>query len=174
MEIRRLVEDDWDRLRHVRLRALADAPYAFGSTLDRERDRTEEEWREWADRGRHGRGASFAAVGHDSRFVGLVAGFEDDEEGEPGSVHLVAMWVDPAHRRGGLGAALVAAVVDWARDRGAPEVHLWVTDGNRAARALYLREGFVPTGIRQPLPSNPAVAEEMLRRGLRGDRASGR
>jgi len=169
VEIRRLVEDDWERLRDVRLRALAEAPYAFGSSLERERHRTEEGWRELAGRGRHGAGASFAAVDDTGRFAGLAAGFEDDEEGPPGSVHLVAMWVDPAVRRQGLGAALTAAVVGWARGRGAPEVHLWVADGNDPARALYLREGFTPTGGKAPLPSNPSVSEEMLSLDLRGD-----
>jgi ribosomal protein S18 acetylase RimI-like enzyme len=163
MEIRRVTEDDWELLKDVRLRALAEAPYAFGSTLERERDRTEEEWREWAARGRHDSGgATFAAVdGH--RFVGMAGGFDDDEEGVPPGVHLVAMWVDPAVRRQGVGADLVEAVVTWARERGAPEVHLWVADGNDAARSLYRRLGFEPTGVRQPLPSNPSVGEEMLR-----------
>jgi GNAT superfamily N-acetyltransferase len=166
VEIRRLTEDDWEALRDVRLRALAEAPHAFGSTLERERDRTEEQWREWAGRGRHGTGgATFAAV-DDGRFVGLAAGFDEDEEGVPEGVHLVAMWVDPAARRQGIGAALVEAVVSWGRDRGAPEIHLWVADGNEAARSLYLRVGFEPTGVRQPLPSNPSVGEELLRLGL--------
>ena len=167
MEIRRVVEEDWELLRDVRLRALVEAPHAFGSTLELERDRTEEQWREWAGRGRHGlEGATFAAVDGD-RFVGLAAGFDDDEEGVPPGVHLVAMWVDPAVRRQGVGADLVEAVVSWAREFGAPEVHLWVADGNDAARSLYRRLGFEPTGVRQPLPSNPSVGEEMLRRPLR-------
>src|SRR5437879_5926628 len=108
VEIRKTGEDDWERLRDVRLRALADAPHAFGSTFDLERGRAEAGWREWAGRGRHGSGATFVAVsGEDpGRFVGLAAGFEDDEEGPPGSVHLVSMWVDPAVRHQGLGRGL--------------------------------------------------------------------
>jgi hypothetical protein len=37
---------------------------------------------------------------------------------------------------------------------------LWVADGNTAAMRAYERAGFVPTGRRQPLPSDPAVGEE--------------
>ena len=163
MEIRRTTEDDWERLRDVRLRALAEAPYAFGSTLERERDRTEAGWREWAGRGRWGNGVTFVADEGD-RFVGLASGFP--EEDEPDAVHIVAMWVDPSVRRTGLARALIDAVVAWARDAEAKAVHLWVADGNDPASALYHSYGLQPTGTRQPLPSNPAVGEQLLRLDL--------
>jgi GNAT superfamily N-acetyltransferase len=163
VEIRRTTEDDWERLRDVRLRALEEAPYAFGSTLERERGRTEAEWREWAEHGRWGRGVTFVADEGD-RFVGLASGFPEDDE--PDAVHLVAMWVDPSFRRSGIGRALIDAVVGWARDTGARAVHLWVADGNDAAMALYRSYGFEASGTRQPLPSNPALGEELLRLAL--------
>jgi GNAT superfamily N-acetyltransferase len=159
VEIRRTTEGDWERLREIRLRALGDAPSAFGSTLERESERTEAEWREWAAKGRWGRGVTFVAD-ESGRFLGLASGFPDDEH--PDAVHLVAMWVDPSVRRTGVGRALIDAVVEWARDTEASAVVLWVADGNDSALALYRSCGFEPTGRRQPLPSNPAVGEEML------------
>jgi ribosomal protein S18 acetylase RimI-like enzyme len=47
-------------------------------------------------------------------------------------------------------------------------VVLWVADHNTAARFLYERVGFRPTGERQPLPSNPALTESLLRLPLEG------
>jgi ribosomal protein S18 acetylase RimI-like enzyme len=73
---------------------------------------------------------------------------------------LISMWVHPEHRGRGIGARLLHAVVEWAAGDGAREVSLWVADGNETAAGLYRRAGFVPTGRRQPLPSNPAVGEE--------------
>jgi predicted GNAT family acetyltransferase len=70
------------------------------------------------------------------------------------------MWVHPHHRGHGVASTLVDAVAEWAVRDGAGEVALWVADGNAAAAAVYRRAGFVPTGRRQPLPSNPAVGEE--------------
>ena len=159
MEIRRTTEDDWEPLRDVRLRALADSPEAFGSSLDGERDRTEADWRQWAGRGRSGDGVTFVAV-EDGRFVGLAGGYPEDGAD---AVHLVSMWVDPGVRRGGTGRALVERVVDWARGRGARIVNLWATDGNEPAVALYRSCGFEPTGRHQPLPSNPDLPESEYR-----------
>ena len=163
MRVRRLREEDWEALRELRLRALEDAPYAFASTLERERDFVEDRWRTRAGRGWIGdNGATFFAE-HEARTVGLASAFPDEDRP---AVHLVAMWVDPSGRRLGAGTALIEAVVEWARDRGADEVALWVTETNRAAIALYERTGFEPTGERQPLPSDPALMERQMRRRL--------
>jgi GNAT superfamily N-acetyltransferase len=159
MEIRRTSEDDWEPLRDVRLRALAKAPKAFGSTLERERDRTEAEWRRWADRERSGEGVMFVAQDGD-RFLGLAGAYPEDDAD---AVHLVSMYVDPAVRRSGTGRALVEAVIAWARQRGARVVNLWATDENEPALGLYRSCGFEPTGSHQPLPSHPELSESEYR-----------
>jgi len=62
--------------------------------------------------------------------------------------------------------ALIDQAVGWAAERRAHEVILWVADHNTAARRLYERIGFQPTGARQPLPSNPGRTESLLRLSL--------
>ena len=44
VSIRRLGEEEWRAYRDLRLRVLGDAPDSFGSTLDRERGRSDDEW----------------------------------------------------------------------------------------------------------------------------------
>jgi GNAT superfamily N-acetyltransferase len=46
VEIRRVMPDNWAVLRRIRLDALAEAPYAFGSTLAGSVDRPEQHWRD--------------------------------------------------------------------------------------------------------------------------------
>ena len=79
---------------------------------------------------------------------------------------LVSMYVRPRARGRGVGEALVAAVIGWARDQNAAEVHLWVTEANAPARALYERCGFALTGEQQPLPSDPSLGEVAMSRTL--------
>ena len=156
IEVRRALPADWQVVRDVRLRALADSPEAFASTLAREEAFGEEDWRRRLEHGY----CFLARVG--GRTVGTVAGFA--EEGLPGDHHLVAMWVEPAHRGTPAATELVEAVCRQAREDGAVAVRLWVVNGNDRARRFYERLGFVLTGERQPLPSNPLIGEELMRR----------
>ncbi|MEL6184480.1 MAG: GNAT family N-acetyltransferase [Myxococcota bacterium] len=62
-------------------------------------------------------------------------------------VGMLALGVHPAHRRLGLGAALMTTLLEWA-DARLHRVELAVQSSNRAARALYHRFGFVEEGRR--------------------------
>ena len=134
--IREVRPADWELLRDVRLRALADAPYAFLTRYDEAASWPDERWQE---RTRQAGQVTFVAEG-DGRFDGMVAGFAAEE---PGVVFLVSMWVDPARRGTGLAAQLVERVVEWARAQGAERVRLAVEPGNDRAMRLYERCGFV-------------------------------
>jgi GNAT superfamily N-acetyltransferase len=155
MEVRRLLTGEIDLLRDVRLRALRDAPYAFGSTYERESAFGPEEWAQ--------RIATpvFAAL-DDGRALGMAGGYVDERQ----ETVLWGMWVDPAARGRGLAEPLVEAVVAWARSTGAPRLELSVTDRAPAAAALYRRLGFVPTGETRPLASDPSITEVLMSRAL--------
>jgi len=150
--VRKLTSDDWMELRDARLAALAEAPYAFSSTLAREQEFAESTWRQ-----RAGSGRTFAAWDGDT-IVGLATGLP-----EAGQWHLVGMWVSPKVRGSGVADQLVAAVCELARQAGFTSVTLWVTEVNGRARAFYRRLGFAPTGGRQPVrPDEPDNWEEEL------------
>jgi ribosomal protein S18 acetylase RimI-like enzyme len=156
LEVRRLAVADWAQLRAARLAALAEAPYAFASTLAREENFTEQMWRE-----RAGRGNTFAAWDGDA-IVGLASGIDEGSDW-----HLVGMWVAPKVRGTGVADHLVAAVCDLAKHSGATSVTLWVTEVNGRARAFYRRLGFAPTGGRQLVrPDETDHWEEQLTRAL--------
>lgn len=57
-------------------------------------------------------------------------------------LEVIGIAVDPAHRREGLGRALLRTAVDAARERGLAVMTLHVSTANEAAVALYESEGF--------------------------------
>ncbi len=151
----RLVPDQWPTWREVRLASLADAPHAYGSTLAAEQAFDEAQWRH---RLGPDNGVAVVAMLGD-RVVGAVAAYTP-----PGAdaALLVAMWVRPGTRGKGVGDALVGEILAWAAETGWPRVELNVVDDNTAARRLFERNGFVPTGVRAPLESDPAATTEIL------------
>jgi ribosomal protein S18 acetylase RimI-like enzyme len=58
----------------------------------------------------------------------------------------LGLGVSPAHRRRGLGSALLAATVDLAREQGMGALGLSVSERNATARRLYERARFVVVG----------------------------
>jgi GNAT superfamily N-acetyltransferase len=156
--VRRLRADEADPLRDLRLRALRDAPLAFGSTLAREEAFT-------ADLGET-RAAAGAAGLEQVTFVvepaaGLATGMLDGDD--PAVAGLYAMWVAPEARGTGAGRALVEAVIAWATQRGARTLRTSVAEGNAAATALYVAAGFADTGRREPLGHSNAVVAVLER-----------
>jgi ribosomal protein S18 acetylase RimI-like enzyme len=150
--VRRLGAEEADLLRALRLRALGDAPMAFGSTLAREEGYAPAQWERWA--------AASASGDKQAIFIaepacGMASGVIDDED--PALAHLYAMWVAPAARGSGAGRALLEAVITWATDRGAQRLSTSVAEGNAAAAALYARAGFADTGRREPLGHSDGV-----------------
>ncbi len=81
----------------------------------------------------------------DGRVVGAVS-LERLRPAANRHVATLGMMVQAAWRRKGIGAALVAAALEWARSAGIEKVSLEVYPGNDAARALYRRFGFVEEG----------------------------
>ena len=145
IDIKRLAADEGLRLRTIRLRALVDAPDAFGTTYDEAAAQPLDSWTAQLQEI-----ATFVAVvnGED---VGLVRGARDDLQ--PDAAWLISMWVSPEVRGQSVGEALIDAVVEWARISGARRVLLDVGDHNQPAIALYARKGFEPNGTIGSLPT---------------------
>ncbi|MEV8374273.1 GNAT family N-acetyltransferase [Kribbella sp. NPDC056861] len=159
IELRELTPDDWRLWRELRLAALEEAPYAFGSRLADWVDAEEERWR-----ARLSLPAShnFVAV-LDGTPVGMASGLQS---GEDGVVELVSMWIAPAGRGRGIGDQLLAKVEQTAREAGASTFQLSVADGNDRAHTLYLRSGFADTDLEGDLMPDGVHREIIMRKPL--------
>jgi ribosomal protein S18 acetylase RimI-like enzyme len=147
----------------VRLRALQEAPYAFGSTYTRESTFTDSEWTARLDRWNGQRGAGFIAV--DAGSPCGIAGTVLDEK-DPTRADLVSMWTAPSHRQTGVGRMLVNHVLDWISARNVSTLLLMVTSNNASAIRFYEKLRFVRTGRTEPYPNDPAVTEYEMSRPI--------
>lgn len=97
--IRRVRSSDWALLREIRLQALATDADAFGSSLEEEQAKPRTWWAEWATRdAADADDITFLAITGE-RPVGLAKAFV--LESRPETAAIVAMWVEPRHRRRG-------------------------------------------------------------------------
>src|SRR5690349_14341050 len=101
IHLRRIGIDDWALWRKLRLEALAEAPYAFGSTLAdwQGQGDTEARWR-----GRLSDVPLNVIAEWQETAAGMVSATAPDPDG---AVELISMWVAPAVRGYGIGDALV-------------------------------------------------------------------
>lgn len=153
-EVLPLTPDQWPLLKAVRLRALADAPDAFGTTLAQASAWDDARWQENARRFTLlPPAASFLAYADDTP-CGMANCFtlQDDSQ----TAELTAFWVAPEQRGQGVGEALVTAIAGWASSQGIAALQAWVVEDNTRALGFYKKLGFEETGERQPHTPNPA------------------
>ena len=155
--VREAGPDDWRSWRELRLRALADAPDAFVDVHAEAAAREEKAWHD-AVAPRPG-GVRFLAEREGSP-DGMMVDVVDPANATRADVY--AMWVAPDARGSGTGIELVKAGLAWARRMAALDVELRVGERQHAARRLYARFGFTPTGERRELRPGSPIASEVL------------
>jgi ribosomal protein S18 acetylase RimI-like enzyme len=163
VSIRPLRPGEGTTLRELRLQALREAPQAFFWSLETEEAIPAEKWEEWTDAPANNR-IMFVAE-EDGRWLGMAGcSLRGDEAG---TLDATGMWVAPEARGRNLGERLIDAIMEWGRGRGAKTMEFAVTEDNEVAIALYRRVGFVPTGRRRALESNPQLVGMFMAKSLR-------
>jgi RimJ/RimL family protein N-acetyltransferase len=145
MDIRRLAPADALAYRALRLRGLQDHADAFTSSWEEESARplaaTEARLSPASDGRMWGAFAGEALIG--------AVGLRREERAKTRHKAIVfGMYVPAEHQGRGVGAALLAHLIDEARrEDGLEQLELTVTEANARARALYERAGFRSFGI---------------------------
>lgn len=140
MNIRRLVETDWEAYRAIRLEALQVSPEAFATEFEEQKDLPPEYW------------SSRLATGEDSFVLGAfsderiiaTAGFTKERRRKTRHKgNIVGVYVSPSFRGRGIARALVMEIVSQARSvPGLEQVILTVVTENVVAKGLYEKLGF--------------------------------
>ncbi len=161
LAVTRIRADQWQILKNARLRALEEAPYAFGTTLAEGLKRTDRDWQDMArDHATlSGRAYFMAYVGDNP--CGMAGCYRTASD----IVVLTAMWVAPEVRGQKIGEQIVRAVIKWAREGGATKLEAWVSENN-PARFFYQKVGFEETRLTEPLRSDSKIQIILIRRDI--------
>ncbi|WP_045867267.1 GNAT family N-acetyltransferase [Streptomyces sp. WMMB 714] len=164
--IRAVRTADWERLRELRLSALADpiASVAFNETYENAAAQSDEFWKRRAEQGSRGLLAEtfIGEAGADGgRWAGSVTVLDEGD-----SAHIVGVYLRPEHRGTGLAVLLFAAAEEWALERPfVTRMVLHVHENNPRAEAFYHRVGYRRTGAFVKDPKASEFREyEMIRK----------
>ena len=161
-QIRRIRADEWREMRSLRLRALAEMPTAYGSTLAEEQAYSDDVWQERTLGASSGYDRATFIAECEGMWLATVTGLAKQFGLANGVPLLVAMFVAASARRQGMGIGLVDTVSSWARECGANQIALSVESGNGPAVAFYQRCGFRFTGEERPVAHTPTLIERQM------------
>ncbi|MEW9571704.1 N-acetyltransferase family protein [Rhodanobacter sp. Si-c] len=147
MEIRLLDRRDASAYQALRLQALRESPHAFSASHEDEAGRSIDEVAARIVPAADG-SACVSGIFEAGVLAGFVALVHLQRKKLRHGAELAGMYVAPAYRRRGLGAALLRAVIVHARSiDGVRQLGLGVNATNAAAQALYRSAGFVSWGV---------------------------
>ncbi|MFT7096896.1 MAG: ribosomal protein S18 acetylase RimI-like enzyme [Glaciecola sp.] len=148
IEIKSFNECDWEQYRHIRLKALADSPKAFGSTLVEELKLSPEDWKTRLHPLNGNSVLPLCAV-KDDLHVGLAIGLIRRDDFKTGYIY--QMWVSKNYRGNGVGKKLLERIIVWSQENDIEKLILDVEVGNAAPIGLYSSFGFVASQELIPL-----------------------
>ena len=173
VRIVRLPPKSWPEYRALRLRALQDAPAAFGSSYAGSLTHPAATWKgrlqaaageqsAWLRFARLGRGAQ-GAEGGEGALVGMTGAILDESDPAGQTAAVVGVFVAPEARGRGVGRRLLASILDALRATGrVRRVHLDVTATQEAALRLYRGAGFRETGRIERLMGDGRLHQVLL------------
>jgi Sortase and related acyltransferases len=147
MEIRLLDRHDAPAYQALRLQALRDSPQAFSASVGDEAGRSLDEVAARLVPAADGSVRTFGVFA-EGELAGFVALIHPQRAKLRHGAELAGMYVAPAHRRRGCGAALLGTAIAHARAiDGVRQLGLSVNATNTAAKALYRAVGFTCWGV---------------------------
>ena len=142
---RRIQSGEVNLFKNLRLKALQDAPYAFSSTYESALRRTDESWREQAERTAQGTDRATFISFLDDEPVGIAALYRLENQADVGE--LLQVWVAPGQRGGQAARSLMDAVFTWAGENHFCKIIASVRRENPRAIQFYLKYSFSITDM---------------------------
>jgi RimJ/RimL family protein N-acetyltransferase len=113
IKIRQICENDWQEFREIRLKALKSDPKVFGSHYEREKNKSRQDWKEWA-------GAENQAIFFlydNGKSIGMTGIYIPQDTVTKTTAVLWGSWLEPEYRHKGISELMYKARIDWAKDQ---------------------------------------------------------
>jgi RimJ/RimL family protein N-acetyltransferase len=161
--IRRLRPGEVHLLKQTRLAALQEAPHAFGTTYEAALQRSDETWREQAERSARGPDRATFIAFSDEVPIGMAALYRDKEN--VGVGELLQVWMSPEFRGTTAIWNLMDEIFRWAGENGFSSIIAGVTQGNARAVQFYLNYGFSLSDEATPSDAGGVYLIKEVKRG---------
>lgn len=140
VETRWLTPDDWKIYRDLRLEAIKEEPYAFGTSFGEEKDHPEKIWRERVEN------TLFAFYG--GQPVGLIGHIRQARIKQRHIVHIVGFFVKDEFKGLGIGEMLLRDLIEKISTYpDVTKISLGVVSTQKRAMKLYRKYGFEVVGV---------------------------
>jgi ribosomal protein S18 acetylase RimI-like enzyme len=137
----------WRENRELRLRALVNAPTAFGRTYEEDAALPDEKWIQWLVDAQNGKTFLLFAE-HENKLIGMVGAILGQGEKRQHSATIIAVYVEPQFRGEGVGQQLLRALLEkLSTDPRIVKIDLHVNTQASPAIALYESLGFEKVGV---------------------------
>lgn len=140
MTVKRVASSDWQEYKEIRLEALKNEPQAFGSSYNKENERTESEWQNKLAKSEDLNGISFFyAILKEGVFVAIGGAYQDNNK----QWNIIAIYTKKEVRGQGLGQEIFKSIINELKARKIKKAYLCVNTLQIAAQALYKKNGFI-------------------------------
>lgn len=141
VEIVELQQDEWEMYRDLRLKAVQEAPEAFGTTYEEELAVTMEDWK---------RRLNFNMIfaKSENRIIGMIGAVIDYRSKLNHVALVISFYVIPEFRNKGIGGLLLDNIINkLKKQKNIRKINLKVTTNQAAAVKLYKKNGFHINGV---------------------------
>jgi ribosomal protein S18 acetylase RimI-like enzyme len=130
---KKVLPEDWEKFKTIRLKGLQTDPQAFGGNFEAESQEDEAYWRERLNSER-----CLYAAQEDASFVAIVGAKKITQD----NWMLISVYTLPEFRGKGLSKELMSRLIEGVKANGAKKISLMVNVGQRSAINLYKKMGF--------------------------------
>lgn len=143
--LHRLLSNQWQDYKSIRLEALQTNPEMFGSNYAKESQYTPQDWQDVLNSNAR---AMFALYDQDEIIgvTGVVLKKEDSSKAA-----MIASFIKPEYRGNGLSKLFYQARIDWARDMGCEFITVGHREGNELSKAANQSFGFEYTSYEEQI-----------------------